>query len=222
MNNPFPEIEEFINNFNKIALEAQSNAVYVRAQEIQQEHIDILEDFLKKILAEKEKAAQKSENKKANLILCLELTAKALINELRLIINLKDDSPDLAWQALIDAQSQISSAMRNHPFNGDYLEGYAARLYGYEKLLFPKMLFASRGCTVANSKCSICQRKIENCDHIPGYAYMGEICYEIIEKIVSIDEVSIVPNPADKSCRIISFQKDGKNLDTFTHREIQK
>lgn len=221
MKNPFTELDDFINHFNSLLKTAQSKAIFVRAIEIQKEQIGILESLLKDILKEKSKAKKEKNNKKANLLLCMELSANAVINELTMIVKLKEDKPDEAWDALINSQDQISLAMRNQPFGGDYLNNYAHKLYSYEKILFPEMYFASRGCTVSKSKCSICGSPIEECDHMKGYAYMGEICVEIIEKIESFDEVSLVKNPADKRCRILGFPEDGKTYDIFTHREMK-
>ncbi|GET22137.1 hypothetical protein [Prolixibacter denitrificans] len=222
MKNPYPELNAFFENYNAIINIAQSKAIFVRAIEIQKEQIEILESLLKKITEEKHTAQKEGNNEKSNLLLCIGLSVGAVINELTLITKLKEDKPDEAWDALIIAQNSISSAIRNHPFNGDYLEKYAYKLYSYEKLLFPEMYFASRGCTVSKSKCSICGEKLEHCEHMKGYAYMGELCYEIIEEFESLDEVSLVKNPADKRCRIIGFPEDGKTYDIFTHREIKE
>lgn len=223
MNNlPFPELESFIHGYNEILQKAQSVAIFVRGIEIQEKQVEILSDFIEEIKRQKKVAINESNEEKCNLILCFELCATAVKNELHFLINLKNDEPDFAWQALIDAQYQISLAIKNHPFNGNYLTGYAYRLHMYENTLFPGMYFASRGCTVANSECSICGGNMDDCDHIKGYAYMGEICCEIIHEIKSIDEVSLVKNPADKSCRMLSFEENGKSIDIFTHREVIK
>jgi hypothetical protein len=222
MKNPYPELSSFLKKYNSIVAEAQSKAIFVRALEFQKEQIEILESLLQDIKREKKKAQQKKNNQKANFILCLELSVNAVINELTFITKIKEENPGDAWDALIAAQNQISLAIRNHPFNGDYLNKYAEKLFAYEKVLFPDMFFVSRGCTVSKSKCSICGELIETCDHIRGYAYMGELCYEIVEKIESIEEVSIVKNPEDKRCRILGFPKDGKTYDIFTHKEMEK
>lgn len=222
MNNPFPELNTFLENYNSVISTVQSKAIFVRAIEKQKEQISILDKLIQETEFELVKAQDEKNNNKANLLFCLKLSASAIKKELLLLINLKEDNTDIAWQCLIDAQNEISIVMRNHPYGGDYLNGYSYRLYTYEKLLFPSMYFASRGCVVSKSKCSICKLPLEDCNHIKGYVYMGDFCSEIIEKIESIDEISIVENPADKSCRILSFDKDGKSYDVFTHREIEK
>ena len=222
MSSPFPELDNFIEKYNSTLHVAQSKAIYVRGIEIQQEQIRVIDNLLQDIKFHKDIAIRECNNIKSNLILCLELCASAVRNELLFLISLKEDKPDLAWQLLIRAQNEIALAIRNHPFNGDYLNGYSHRLFLYEKTLFPEMYFASRGCVVSRSKCSICNDFIEDCEHIVGYAYMGEICCQIIQEIKSIEEISLVKNPADKSCRVILFNENGKAFDIFTHREIME
>ncbi|UOQ51114.1 hypothetical protein [Hymenobacter cellulosivorans] len=220
--NPFPELNAFIEVYNQALQKAQSKAIFVRGIEIQEAQVEELKQLIEEIKLQKAIAVEEKDEKKANLILCFELCATAVKNELYFVMSLKRDEPDFAWQALIDAQYQISLAIRNHPFDGRYLQGYAHRLHLYENIIFPKMYFASRGCVVSSSECSVCRGDMEDCEHIKGYAYMGEICYEIINEIKSIDEISLVENPADKSCRMLSFTEDGKSIDIFTHREIVK
>jgi hypothetical protein len=219
---PFPDLENFLKEYNSIVSKAQSKAIFVRGIEFQKKEVDFLDALLKKTQQAKRKSIKEKNNKKSNFLLCLELCIEAVKNELLFIISLKEDKPDFAWECLITAQNAISLSIRNHPFNGDYLLVYAQRLHLYEQTLFPNMMFASRGCVVGKSECSICKKKYGDCNHIKGYAYMGEICTEINNEIISIEEISLVENPADKCCRILSYDENGKNYDVFTHREIIK
>jgi len=222
MTTPFPNLNNLLEEYNSIVAEAQSKAIFVRGIELQKKEVDSLEALSNKIEQAKIKSIKEENNDKSNFLLCLELSIEAVKNELLLIIALKEDKPDIAWDCLITAQNLISLSIRNHPFNGDYLLGYAQKLYLYEQTLFPKMMFASRGCVVRKSKCSICKKKYGDCEHIKGYAYMGELCIEITNGIVSFEEISLVENPEDKRCRIISFNENGKNYDVFSLREIIK
>lgn len=40
---------------------------------------------------------------------------------------------------------------------------------------------------------------------------MGELCCRLIVEM-DLEEISIVENPANKLCRIISIQRDGKKM----------
>lgn len=213
------EQAEFLTKFDVLIKEAQSKAIFVRDIELQRKQVEILNDLISEISALKEEASINKQNDESNFLMCIQFSTMAVRNELLTIINLKDNKPTIAWNQLVTAQELIKHVINNHPLGGDYLIGYAQRLYLYEKTLFPDMYFASRGCTVSDIKCSICHHLIEECEHIVGKAYMGNICEEIIENMV-FEEISIVKDPADKRCIITSFSKNNKRFDTFTHKEI--
>ncbi len=81
------------------------------------------------------------------------------------------------------------------------------KLERIEKLIFPPQTFLSTGLLVGSQECSICNEEYENCNHIKGKPYMGELCRCIIKDIIELNHLAIVKNPADKGCRII---KDGE------------
>jgi hypothetical protein len=217
---PFDELKEFIDHYNNVLQTVQSKAIFVRGIEQQKEQIPLVDELLAKVVELKNDSISKSNELKANFLLCLQLGCKAMKNELLLIVSLKEDNAAKAWDYLIDAQSLISLSIRNNPFKGDYLMGYAQRLHLYEILLFPKMVFASRGCIVGKTECSICNQPYGKCDHIKGNFYRGEICSEIVQEIIALEEISMVENPADKRCRTVSYNDNGKTYDVLTHREI--
>jgi hypothetical protein len=114
----------------------------------------------------------------------------------------------------------IRSVIRNHPLNGDSLNGYLQRLEVYEKLLFPQMMFSSVGGIVKKSECSICGTDYDECDHIKGNYYMGEMCCRIISEM-ELEEVSMVENPANKGCRALTIQdNNGDVIDLMTLRKM--
>lgn len=218
---PFPELDTFVQEYNEILKIAQSKAIFVRDIDLQREQILILDGLLEKLYSLKDQSIKEGVEAQSNFLLCLELAVEAVIDEFQLIISLKEDKPREAWNYLVSAQNSLSLSILNNPVNGDYLLGYAHRFHLYEKLLFPKMLFGSAGFTVGKTECSICKQSYGECDHIKGYAYMGEICSEIIHEIISVEEISLVENPADKRCLTISFtNNEGKTLDAVTHKEM--
>lgn len=222
MPSPFPELDDFIASYDECLFEAEIKCFFVRGIELQEEQIPLLDKLIEENQTLKEQSIKEQNEKKANFLLSLQLVVKAIKNELLFIIALKKDNAAQAWDYLIDAQSLISSSIRYNPFNGDYLLPFAQKLYLYEKTLFPKMVFGSRGCVVGKAECSICHQPYGDCDHIKGHAYMGEVCCEIIHEVISLEEISMVENPADKRCRIISFQENGKEYDVLTQREIKR
>jgi hypothetical protein len=84
-----------------------------------------------------------------------------------------------------------------------------ADLQGMEKLLFPPQVFMSAGFLSSRLDCSICGQSTSDCDHLRGRPYMGQLC-EFIHRQPQGDHIALVEVPADKRCRVVSFQtKDG-------------
>ena len=63
---------------------------------------------------------------------------------------------------------------------------------------------------------------IWKCDHLRGRAYMGKECLRCIKQ-AKLLEVSLVDNPANKRCRIISLTDgDGVERDFLTLRPVSR
>lgn len=217
---PFIELKDLLTEYNVVLHNVQSNTFFTVDIDLQRTEIENIASLLKKMAKEKKRSVKEQNETKANLLLCLEFAANALQEELRMIICLRTDEAGAAWNCLINAQELVAAVIRNHPFGGDYLQGYAHKLQDYETLLFPKMAFSSAGFIVKNSRCSICKSPYANCDHTKGKVYMGKMCTEIIQKIDRFEEVSIVDHPDDKRCRILAYSDGNKHIDVLTHREI--
>lgn len=212
------KIEQFIEHYNDVLLKSQNIAYFVRGKEFQEREIERINELIDKFDSIKNECKEANIEEKANLIQCLKYVAISIKNELMFILNLKNDEIDLAWDNLIVAQNMIELSRKNQPYNRDYLIGYQNKLLAYEQILFPKITFHSRGCIVGETQCSICNQNYNECSHIKGKLYMGELCSEIIYKILELEEVSIVDNPDDKRCRTISFGSKDEMKDIFTLR----
>lgn len=196
----------FVAEFNKVVEECANFRYITRDSGLQEEAVARLRDLRARIGAEKELARASADEDYANLLLGCECSADALISELKMLILLKDGRPDQAWDALVAAQSSLSSAMKAH-------EGFARvddnmrRLDAIECLIFPPQVFLSSGMIVKNQICSICGDEYEDCDHVKGRPYMGKFC--TVTLIPSaVDHVAIVDSPANKRCRILKFSVD--------------
>ncbi|MGD1891079.1 MAG: hypothetical protein ACFB15_10860 [Cyclobacteriaceae bacterium] len=215
--NLFPNLTGTLSDFNKVVNESQNKAIFTRGVEIQKEEVKALRNYLNELEKVKSESIKRGNEKDANLILCLQFSVKAIEKELLMLINLKEDKMDEAWDCLVESQNLIQNVIKNHPLGGEYLLGYASRLKGYEKLLFPKMMFSSAGTIIKNSECSICNGEYSECDHIKGTFYMGKMCQRIIKEIDELEEISTVENPDDKRCRakaIIDRSTDGVEYET--------
>jgi hypothetical protein len=214
-------INEIIIEFNKIIAVAQNKSIFARGIEIQKEEIEFLEEYNNKLGLLKKSFVENQLEYESNLIFCFEESVRTIQLELTMIVNLKEDKMDIAWDNLVDAQVSASTVVSNHP-NGQDLEGYLDKLRSYEIILFPKMMFASIGGIVKKSECSICNDSYGKCNHIKGKLYMGEMCCRVITEMVA-EEFSIVENPANKHCRGLTLDTDESGeVDVLTLRKIIK
>lgn len=144
----------------------------------------------------------------------------SLMSELRMYLELKDKKMSEAWSSLIDSQMNNMWAMRSHDVFNSNLQYRSARLEAMERVFFPPQVFFSTGTIVKSSKCTICNSDYNDCDHVKGRIYNGEICTRIIEECELL-EASVVKNPADKNCRAISIGDGDEQRDTLTWRVIR-
>jgi hypothetical protein len=190
-----------------------------RAKELQIEARDTLASVKLKAEQLKAKAIANKREDAANALLSFEEAAKAFMNELDMWIYVKEEDYAKAWDCLVNAQAAAVDAMRAHRI-ADHLDGHVARLSALEKFLFPNHGFFSIGAIVTQSECSVCGQEYGTCDHLIGKPYMGELCYERVSEY-ELEELSIVTNPGNKHCRIVSFTDgDGLMRDAFTLQVI--
>jgi hypothetical protein len=215
----FENPELLINEFNEMADIAQRKAFITIGIEIQKEEIQVIEDYIKELLELKKKFVSKRLENEANLVFCLENSLKVLQKELEMLVHIKEDKMSQAWGDLVNAQVIFGNVVKNYPFDSQFLNSYLERLMNYEKLLFPELHFQSAGGIIKKSKCSICDDDFQKCDHIKGRLYFGEMCYRIITEM-ELEEISFVDNPANKHCRVLTIELDGKTIDIMTLREI--
>lgn len=204
MNEPVPA---FVNEFNETVEECSIFIFITRDSELQEEACAKLRDLRARVEAEKQGAVASSDEDYANLLLGCEYVADALISEIKMWLLLKQGRPDQAWDALVAAQSNVSSAMRAHDgFAG--IDNHVRRLDTIERLIFPPQVFLSTGMIVKSQICSICGNEYEDCGHVKGRPYMGKFC--TVRLIPSaVDHVAIVDKPANKQCRILRFSAEG-------------
>jgi hypothetical protein len=216
----FIDPNELIKEFNEIINIAQKKAFLTVGIEIQKDEIENLENYQQHLAKKKKEFVEKRYENEANLIYCIEKSVKVIQQEIIMLVCLKEDKMANAWDILVDAQINLGNVIRNYPFDADFLNNYKKRLENYENLLFPKMMFHSAGGIIKKSECSICGEDFENCDHIKGKLYFGESCHRIIKEM-ELEEVSVVDNPANKHCRTLTIETNGKEIDILTLRETK-
>lgn len=194
-------------------------ACYTRGIEFQKQSIEKLNAFNIEIKKQLNNAILNNDNDLANAFASFELVVDAMKFEFEMWINLKEENYDNAWDSLIDAEYSAILAMQAHNING-HLSQYINRLNLLEKTLFPPQLFFSDRSVISKSKCSICEKSMEDCEHLKGKFYMGKHCYEIIEDLEKLIAFDIVKEPANKKCRAKTMSENNKTIDLMTFREI--
>lgn len=212
------ELVKFQDNFGEVVANCQRFTPFVRGIEFQKKAIEDLESLIQTTIKNKEIAIEAQDDTVSNTLLSMECMAKAAKAEIQMVVHIKEDKINEAWESLIDAQSALRTSMQAHPTGATHLEPYAQKLLAYEKLLFPNLMFMSTGLVADEGECSICGSIYGTCEHLKGKAYMGQICHEIVTNIKQLNEISIVEEPASKRCRVYTIQTGDEKRDIMTWR----
>lgn len=208
-----------LKDFNELAKLAQTKAFITIDIELQKEAIKTIQEYRKGLADKKEVYREEKLENEANLIYCLENSLLAVEYELSMLVNIKENKMSEAWSNLVDAQVIYETVVRNSFFSIESEKGYLERLEYYEKLLFPPMMFSSVGGIIKKSHCSICDNDYDNCNHIKGKLYNGECCTRIISEMI-VEEISLVDIPANKHCRVLTTDCNGKTVDVLTLKQV--
>jgi hypothetical protein len=209
-------VKRLHNQVDEVLREGTKLCFLVRDTDLQQAHVEKLNLLRKE--ASQVKSMCINDEDSANLILALEYSLEAQLNELNMWLALKKNEAGMAWGYLVDAQSATQWAIRAHRV-AETSSTNQERLMLVERLIFPPQLFLSTGMVVKEDLCSICGSIYGECDHIIGRPYNGELCFRKITKL-EVQEVSLVDHPANKHCRILFIEEEGMKRDYLTWRPI--
>lgn len=207
---------ERINEFNDEIKPAHVLLSATRASELQRAEILRLGQVREKVANWKRQAIAGKNEDQANLYLGMECYLASLIAELKMWVLIKDEHPEEAWAALVEAQRQTTDTVRAHRVFAD-VETNARRLLAIEQIVFPPQNFFSAGLIVRRQICTICNRDYNECDHVVGKPYWGEFCHRRLEDVTA-DHVSMVDDPANKLCRVTYHGVPGGKRNTMTWR----
>lgn len=201
-------------------LKQYSRLLYASSsKELQLEAIEAMVEIRQRICALKERMIMEHNEDAANALLSLQELISSMMCELHMWVALKDGNFRSAWDYLIKGQACVRTAIQAHALARDF-QGIVNRLSLLEEILFPPQIFTSIGAIIRKSRCSICGSDYEECDHLKGLPYMGEICAQVITDL-DLKEISIVKEPANKECRIeVISDPDGISRDTLTWEPI--
>lgn len=213
-------LEQLLESFDRVEQDAQTLTFLPRATELQQEACEKVEAFLATLAESKAQLVAAKDENGANTILAMELSLQAVLAELRMWLELKRDQPDDAWNHLVTAQVAADAAIRVRrqlvpPIDNTGVENYYQKLLAIEQIVFPPQIFNSIGAVVRFRECTICKGNYDECPHIKGRAYMGELCATLITDL-DLREISVVHEPADKRARVTHFTDAGGRRNRMT------
>lgn len=209
------EVEAFLSIFKEVAGRNKKFLFYTRGIEFQKEAITELESLLKRTSDLKKKMIEDVDEDSSNILLSIENLIMAYLNELKMLIFLKEGMTGEAWKSLVEAQAALRSSFRASAIASSLEdETYTQKLHLIEHLFFPPQMFNSIAAIIERSECSICGQEYGSCNHVKGRPYMGQLCHRKITK-AKIVEVSVVDIPANKMCRIDKFTDDNGNWRDF-------
>jgi hypothetical protein len=213
------EVASFLKEFEETLKENQKFLYLPRGIELQKDSLSQLETLLKRAIELKQMMIKLTDEESANTMLGLEEYLAAYVGELRMLICLKEDKMEEAWEHLVSAQMFLRFSLQASDitvqFGGN---NYVRKLYLIEKLFFPPQTFMSTGAIAASEQCSICGKDYGECDHLVGKPYMGKLCYRIIGGIKEFKEASIVDDPGSKLCRVTAISDGGHWRNYMTWR----
>lgn len=211
------EITEIIGEYNIVIKEFLSLNYLLRDSNLQEIHIGNLEKFKEIIKFRKHQFIEQKNEFFANMFFHFQCVLNAIRSNLELWILIKDQKYYEAWVKLVDAQEYLEVALR---IDGDHygINDLFDVLQQIERLIFPGWpLYNSCGFIERGGKCSICNEKFGNCEHLEGIVYMGRLCQRINREFVRFDHSALVKNPYDRRCIIQWISTDdGKKRDYIT------
>lgn len=198
-----PRAPELIQRFVNTADDIAPARYFVRAKKHQKasiERLTALQEFAGEV---KQEVVRNGYPKDANLILSIECMIGGLIGELEMIVAIKEERPNSAWDHLLAARASGKAAERAHKV-ADKLntEEFLNRLEYYEHLLFPEMQYVSPAFDTGTLICSICEENYANCTHIKGRPYSGEFCTVELRDFGEFDHIALVDEPHSKAHRL--------------------
>ena len=210
-----------MDEFTALAEGAQRLCYAARAPELQESAVTKIDALLDRLARHKEQCSAEGLEAAANMVLSMELSLATVRSELLMWLRLKREQPEGAWDSLVSAQGSLASAIglrRQLGYDTRNLENRHQRLLSIERVVFPPQVFTSVGGIVSHRECSICESDYDECEHLVGHAYGGELCCRVIREFSILREVSFVEEPADKRCRATHFSDGGRMRNTMTWR----
>ena len=216
------KLQNIITEYNLILPETAALNFICRDTKLQIKQVNKLKVLLHKVKFFKSYLSKDSEviDEFINELFHFQCVLNAKIKCMEMWINLKSNKEkrhNTAWNNLIDAQSYVKYALKV-PMKEYGINEFSKRLYDIEMTLFPRLQFVSSGLIIQGGVCSICNLKIELCNHIEDNIYRGIVCTKYSVDTVEVNHIALVERPEDKGCYLSELEHDGEMLDVFSYQ----
>ncbi|MBM9548423.1 hypothetical protein JWG40_15455 [Leptospira sp. 201903074] len=159
--------------------------------------------------------AQIGDGEKANEFLYLQSSIYSLISILKCLLNIKKNDFEKAWMDIIDAEEYIALGLRLTS-DPEFLNHISKHREMLEKTMFPKIpIYSSIGAIVKGGKCNICLTNYENCNHIEGLIYKGQLCRIVDQTNIEINHTALVKNPRDRRCIPLKIENSNQKMENI-------
>ena len=215
--------KDIVDQYDEVLTRTGKYDYLVRDAQIQKATIEELKAWITKIKGFKRQARELKEEDAANAFLHMQCVLYSRISSLSMWIELKRHKFHKAWDHLIDAQEYLAYAKRAAS-SGFGIDDLVDKLTKVEEAIFPGFpLYNSLGLTLKGGICSVCGKKLEECEHIEEKIYYGVVCKRIKIESIEIDHTAIVTDPRDRRCIISEFEDENREIrDYITWKVLRK
>jgi hypothetical protein len=206
------EVFAVVENGNRVCFASCCHELQTQEQYRQYALLQRLERY-------REQAIEAQSEEQANAAFIHMNIVDGLVSHLELLLLLKADRMEEAWNELVKAQDNLRCALRF--LQNESLYHWYNETLALEHLLFPCQQFVSAGHFFGYSECTICDKEYGECDHVASRLYMGRLCQQRVHDIKP-DHLAFVDDPCDKGCRVSKIKREGYMYCTLTLRQLKK
>jgi len=211
-----PAVRAIAEAYSQAVARGQRLCFFVCDVDLQQAELLTLEQAHATLRDAKRAAIRDGQENQANLYLGFESLTRAIADELKMWVALKEGRPHDAWVAFASAQEHACLGLRT-PAGHVGVARYIDRLVVIEQTIFPRLQFMSAGLTHGGGICSICRQNYAICIHVEGRIYCGRVCAEVELRAVRFEHGSLVEVPRNKRCYVTEYtDSDGVWRDVMT------
>lgn len=147
---------------------------------------------------------KRSDEKMANRLLVEELATEADISFLKFDRAFVRRKFGRAWDEVNTSFNNYRVAVQVADQIGFESKENMAKLEKCKEIIekFPQQWFTSPEILIKRVECNICGKELQECSHLPGKVYCGELCHGIVKDMEGL-AAALTTNPVDPRCRVV-------------------